>query len=53
VAVLLFVATSIAKTTYDQTIKYVLPFIMTLIVVMLLIVFIPELATFVPSQFLK
>ena len=53
VAVLLFVATSIAETTYDETIKYCLPFILTLIGVMLLIVAFPELASWIPNKFLK
>ncbi|GAK61717.1 TRAP-type C4-dicarboxylate transport system, large permease component [Candidatus Vecturithrix granuli] len=52
VAVLLFVATSIADTTYDQTIKYCLPFIATLIIVMLLVAFIPGLAAWIPNHFL-
>ena len=52
VAVLLFVATSIADTTYDQTIKYCLPFIATLIIVMLLVAFIPGLASWIPNHFL-
>jgi len=53
VAVLLFVATSIAETSYDETIRYCLPFILTLIGVMLLIVVIPELASYIPNKFLK
>jgi tripartite ATP-independent transporter DctM subunit len=52
VAVLLFVATSIADTTYDQTIKYCLPFIATLILVLLLVAFIPGLAAWIPNHFL-
>lgn len=52
VAVLLFVATSIAKTSYDQTVRYCLPFILTLIVVLLLCAFIPALSTFLPHMFL-
>lgn len=53
VAVLLFVATSIAETSYDETIRYCLPFILTLIGVMLLIVVFPELASYIPNKFLK
>lgn len=52
VAVLLFVATSIADTTYDQTIKYCLPFILTLIAVLVLVVFVPGLASWIPNYFL-
>jgi len=52
VAVLLFVATSIAGCTYDETIKYCYPFVATLIIVMLLVVFFPWLATWVPHHFL-
>lgn len=52
VAVLLFVATSIAETTYDQTIRYCLPFIVTLLSVLALVVFVPELASWIPNYFL-
>ena len=52
VAVLLFVATSIAETTYDETIRYCYPFILTLIGVMLLVVFFPPLASWIPNTFL-
>jgi tripartite ATP-independent transporter DctM subunit len=52
VAVLLFVATSIAGCKYDETIRYCYPFVATLIIVMLLIVFFPWLATWVPHHFL-
>ncbi|MCF7940843.1 MAG: TRAP transporter large permease [Spirochaetia bacterium] len=48
VAVLLFVATSIANTTFDQTVKYVWPFLLTLQLVLLLVVFFPAVATFIP-----
>jgi len=52
VAVLLFVTTSIAGCTYDETMKYCYPFVATLIIVMLLVVFFPWLATWVPHYFL-
>jgi tripartite ATP-independent transporter DctM subunit len=52
VAILLFVATSLAETTYDQTIRYCYPFILTLILTMLLVVFFPELASWIPNHFL-
>ncbi|NIO10308.1 MAG: TRAP transporter large permease subunit [Deltaproteobacteria bacterium] len=52
VAVLLFVATSIANTTYDQTIRYCLPFVLTLIAVMLFVAFVPWLAAWIPNRFL-
>jgi len=52
VAVLLFVTTSLAETTYDQTIRYCYPFVLTLILVMLIIVFFPELASWIPNHFL-
>jgi len=48
VAVLLFVATSIAKARYDQTVHYVWPFLLTLLIVLLMVVFIPWFSTFVP-----
>jgi len=52
VAVLLFVATSIAKTPYDQTVRYCLPFIITLIAILLLCAFVPALTTAIPNHFL-
>ncbi len=52
VAVLLFVATSIAKTPYDETVKYCLPFILTLIAILLLCLFVPALSTAIPNHFL-
>lgn len=52
VAVGLFVATSIAKTTYDQTLKYCVPFVFALIAVMMLIFFFPWLASAIPNYFL-
>ncbi len=52
VAVLLFVATSIAETSYDQTLRYCLPFVLTLILVMLLVAFFPPAASWIPGRFL-
>ncbi|MCL2000188.1 MAG: TRAP transporter large permease [Planctomycetes bacterium] len=52
VAVLLFVATSIAEIPYDQTIKYCLPFIIALVTVLALIVFFPPLASYIPNHFI-
>ena len=52
VAVLLFVATSIAKTPYDQTVRYCLPFVLTLIVILLVCAFFPVLSTWIPHHFL-
>jgi tripartite ATP-independent transporter DctM subunit len=52
VAVGLFVATSIAKTDYQQTLKYSTPFILALVVILLLIIVIPELSTWIPERFL-
>ncbi len=52
VAVLLFVATSIAKTPYDQTLRYCLPFVITLIIVLLICAFFPSLTTAIPEHFL-
>ena len=52
VAVGLFVATSIAKTDYQQTVKYSSPFILALVVILLLIIVIPELSTWIPERFL-
>ena len=52
VAVLLFVATSIAGTTYDQTVKYCWAFILCELVVLALVLFIPELSTWIPRTFM-
>jgi len=52
VAVLLFVATGIAKTPYDQTVRYCFPFVATLLIVLLICAFFPALTTFIPNMFL-
>jgi tripartite ATP-independent transporter DctM subunit len=52
VAVLLFVATSIAGTTYDQTVKYCWAFIAAEISILILVVFVPQTVTWIPSTFL-
>ena len=52
VAVLLFVATSIAGCKYDETIRYCYPFIAALVFVMLLVAFVPWTATYIPHRFL-
>jgi tripartite ATP-independent transporter DctM subunit len=53
VGVLLYVATGIAENTFDDTLKYITPFILTLVIVLLLIVLCPPLATWIPGIFLK
>jgi TRAP-type C4-dicarboxylate transport system permease large subunit len=53
VAVGLFVATSIAKTDYQQTVKYSLPFILALVSILILIIAFPELSTWIPEKFLN
>jgi tripartite ATP-independent transporter DctM subunit len=52
VAVGLFVATSIAKTDYQQTIKYSTPFILALVAILILMIAIPEISTWVPERFM-
>jgi tripartite ATP-independent transporter DctM subunit len=52
VAVLLFVSTSIARTSYDETVRHVWPFLITLLAVLLLVVLIPPLTTFIPVRLL-
>ena len=53
VAVGLFVATSIADTTYNQTLRYCWPFVGTLVLAMLLVFLFPWLATAIPNYFLS
>lgn len=53
VAVLLFVATSISGGTYGQTIRHCWPFIGALAFTLLLVFFVPGLATWIPDFFLK
>lgn len=48
VAVLLFVTTSIAGTTYDQTVRHVYPFIAVEVLVLLLVVFYEPVSTAIP-----
>jgi tripartite ATP-independent transporter DctM subunit len=52
VAVGLFVATSIARTDYQQTVKYSAPFILALVAILILIIAIPELSIWIPEKFL-
>ncbi|MFO1324128.1 MAG: TRAP transporter large permease [Burkholderiales bacterium] len=52
VAVLLFVATSIAGCKYSETIRYCWAFIFAELVVLLAVVFIPDLAAWIPHRFL-
>ncbi len=51
-APLLFVTTSIAKTTLDQTNRHVWPFMAVETLVMVLVIFIPGLASWIPTYFL-
>jgi len=53
VAVCLFVATSIAGTTYDETIRRCWPFIAALFLALVLVFLFPPLATWIPNTFLK
>jgi len=53
VAVCLFVATSIAGTTYDQTIRRCWPFIAALMLALVLVFLFPALSTWIPNTFLK
>jgi tripartite ATP-independent transporter DctM subunit len=52
VAVLLFVATSIAGCSYNETIRYCWAFIAAEVAVLALVVFFPELASWIPHRFL-
>ena len=49
----LFIAMGIADTTMTKMIRYVVPMVMITAIVMALIIFIPEVATFIPSLFFK
>lgn len=53
VAVLLFVTSSIAQTTYDQTVRYVLPFIVAELLALFLVVFFEPVASAIPHWVLK
>jgi tripartite ATP-independent transporter DctM subunit len=48
VAVLLFVTTSIAETTFDQTVRYVFPFIVAEVLVLALVVLYEPVASAIP-----
>ncbi|MBL8670269.1 MAG: TRAP transporter large permease [Alphaproteobacteria bacterium] len=52
VAVLLFVATSIAGCSYNETIRYCWSFVAAEITVLLLVVLLPDLASWIPRYFL-
>ncbi|MEM7625414.1 MAG: TRAP transporter large permease subunit [Planctomycetota bacterium] len=49
VAVVLFVATSVAEARYDQTLRHCLPFIVALLLGLVLLFVFPALATFLPG----
>lgn len=51
-AALLFVTTSIAGTTYDQTVRHVWPFVAAEVAVLLLVILFPALAGWIPHHFL-
>lgn len=53
VAVLLFVSTSIAKTSYDQTLRYCWPFVAVLIAVLVFCMLFPAVVVWIPHTFLK
>jgi len=53
VAVCLFVGTSIAGCSYDETIRRCWPFIGALLLALLAVFLWPPLATFIPNTFLK
>jgi TRAP-type C4-dicarboxylate transport system permease large subunit len=48
-AALLFVTTSIAKTHFMDTVRYVWPFILTEVAVLLLVIFFEPVAAFIPN----
>jgi len=52
VAVLLFVATSVAGCRFTDTVKHCAPFVLTLISALIALVFLPSLATWLPNTFL-
>ncbi len=52
VAVLLFVASSIAKCPYSETIRYCWPFILAEIAVLMLVVFVEPVAAWIPGRVL-
>ena len=52
VAVLLFVATSVAECRFGETVRYCWPFVLTLLLSLMVLVFVPELSTWLPHRFL-
>jgi C4-dicarboxylate transporter DctM subunit len=53
VGVLLYVSSSIASTTIEDASRYVLPFIVVLVTVILLTAYVPSLVTFLPRLILR
>ena len=49
VAVLLFVTNAIAKVPYMETVRHAAPFILLLIVYLVILVFMPQISTLIPS----
>ncbi|NIB40595.1 TRAP transporter large permease [Pseudomaricurvus alkylphenolicus] len=50
VAVLMFITGSIAEASSSETILYSIPFVLTLMAVLILLMFVPELVTWLPSR---
>lgn len=53
VGVCVFVASSSGNVPFEDVVKAVMPFLIALIVNILLVIFIPEIITWIPSHFLK
>lgn len=53
VAVLLFVTTSIAKTSFDQTMRYVWFFILAEVAVLMAVIFLEPISTFIPNMLMR
>jgi TRAP-type C4-dicarboxylate transport system permease large subunit len=48
----LFVGCAVGKTSIEETSKALVPFYVTMVVVLLLVTFIPDIVMFVPDRFM-
>lgn len=51
VGIILFVASGIAKLKFERLVNAIMPFLLTIVIVLLLVVFVPEITLFLPRLF--
>jgi TRAP-type C4-dicarboxylate transport system permease large subunit len=51
VGILLYLAAAMAKTPISETLKYIIPFVIAMLVVVILVAWVPQVSLFVPNLF--